>query len=87
MTRSGANPRWSPFPDWARSAVVVATDAERESISSQAELIKAELNVKELEFVTDQSDLVTYTVKPNYRALGPRFGKGMPQVAAAVSTM
>ena len=68
-------------------AVVVATDAERESISSQAELIKAELNVKELEFVTDQSDLVTYTVKPNYRALGPRFGKGMPQVAAAVAAL
>ena len=66
-------------------AVVVATDAEREAILSQAELIKAELNVKEIEFVTDQSDLVSYSVKPNYRALGPRFGKDMPQVAAAMA--
>ena len=65
-------------------AVVVASDAEREAIVSQAELIKAELNVKELEFVTDTSDLVSYTVKPNYRALGPRFGKDMPLVAAAM---
>jgi isoleucyl-tRNA synthetase len=65
-------------------AVVVASDAERESIVSQSELIKAELNVKELEFVTDTSDLVSYTVKPNYRALGPRFGKDMPLVAAAM---
>ncbi len=66
-------------------AVVVATDAEREAIASQAELIKSELNVKELEFVTDQSDLVSYSVKPNYRTLGPRFGKSMPQLAAAVA--
>ncbi|HRV60162.1 MAG TPA: DUF5915 domain-containing protein, partial [Solirubrobacterales bacterium] len=66
-------------------AVVVATDAEREAISSQAELIKSELNVKELEFVTDQSDLVSYLVKPNFRTLGPRFGKAMPQVSAAVA--
>lgn len=68
-------------------AVVVATDAEREAISSQAELIKSELNVKELEFVTDQSDLVSYLVKPNFRTLGPRFGKSMPQVAAAVAAL
>ena len=68
-------------------AVVVATDSEREAISSQVELIKAELNVKEIEFVTDQSDLVSYTVKPNYRTLGPSFGKNMPQVAAAVAAL
>ncbi len=68
-------------------AVVVATDAEREAISSQAELIKSELNVKELEFVTDQSDLVSYLIKPNFRTLGPRFGKSMPQVAAAVAAL
>ena len=68
-------------------AVVVATDAEREAISSQSELIKSELNVKELEFVTDQSDLVSYLIKPNFRTLGPRFGKSMPQVAAAVAAL
>jgi len=66
-------------------AVVVATDAERAAIETQSELIKSELNVKELEFVTDQSDLVSYLVKPNFRTLGPRFGKSMPQVAAAVA--
>ena len=65
-------------------AVVVATDAEREAIATQTELIKAELNVREIEFVTDQSELVSYRVKPNYRSLGPRFGKAMPTVASAV---
>jgi isoleucyl-tRNA synthetase len=70
-----------------RRAVIVANDAEREAISSRAELVKAELNVKELDFVTEEADLVSYAVKPNYRSLGPRFGKRMPQVAAAVEAL
>jgi len=70
-----------------RRAVIVANDAEREAISARAELVKAELNVKELDFVEEESELVSYAVKPNYRSLGPRFGKRMPQVAAAVAAL
>jgi isoleucyl-tRNA synthetase len=70
-----------------RRAVIVANDAEREAISARAELVKAELNVKELDFVSEEADLVSYAVKPNYRSLGPRFGKRMPQVAAAVEAL
>jgi isoleucyl-tRNA synthetase len=46
-----------------------------------------ELNVKELRFVSEAGELGSYEVKPNYRALGPRFGKQMPQVAAAVAAL
>ena len=70
-----------------RRAVIVANDAEREAISARAELVTAELNVKQLDFVSDESELVSYAVKPNYRSLGPRFGKRMPQVAAAVEAL
>jgi isoleucyl-tRNA synthetase len=70
-----------------RRAVIVANDAEREAISARADLVKAELNVKALDFVTEESELVSYAVKPNYRALGPRFGKRMPQVAAAIEAL
>jgi isoleucyl-tRNA synthetase len=70
-----------------RRAVIVANDAERAAISAHAELVKAELNVKELDFVEEESELVSYAVKPNYRSLGPRFGKRMPQVAAAVAAL
>ena len=70
-----------------RRAVIVANDAERAAIEARAALVTAELNVKELDFVTDEADLVSYAVKPNYRALGPRFGKRMPQVAAAVEAL
>jgi isoleucyl-tRNA synthetase len=70
-----------------RRAVIVAGGAEREAISARAELIEAELNVKQLEFVAEEGELVSYAVKPNYRTLGPRFGKLMPQVAAAVAAL
>jgi isoleucyl-tRNA synthetase len=70
-----------------RRAVIVANGAERAAISARSDLVKAELNVKELDFVEEESELVSYAVKPNYRALGPRFGKRMPQVAAAVEAL
>jgi isoleucyl-tRNA synthetase len=70
-----------------RRAVIVANEAEREAIEARAELVTAELNVKELDFVSEEGELVSYAVKPNYRALGPRFGKRMPQVAAAVEAL
>ncbi|HEX5984302.1 MAG TPA: isoleucine--tRNA ligase [Solirubrobacterales bacterium] len=70
-----------------RRAVIVANDAERAAIEARADLVTAELNVKELDFVTDESELVSYSAKPNYRSLGPRFGKSMPQVAAAVEAL
>ncbi len=68
-------------------AVIVATDEERAEIERVADLVRAELNVKELEFVSEEAELVSYRVKPNYRALGPRFGKAMPQVAAAIEAL
>ncbi len=70
-----------------RRAVIVANDAEREAIEARADLVTAELNVKELDFVSDEGELVRYSAKPNYRTLGPRFGKRMPQVAAAVAAL
>jgi isoleucyl-tRNA synthetase len=70
-----------------RKAVVVATSEERAAVESMADLVRAELNVKELEFVSDEADVVRYSVKPNYRELGPRFGKSMPAAAAAIEAL
>jgi isoleucyl-tRNA synthetase len=70
-----------------RRAVIVANETERAAIEARAALVTAELNVKELDFVSDESELVSYSAKPNYRALGPRFGKKMPRVAAAVEAL
>src|SRR5215216_836782 len=70
-----------------RAAVVVAAGEERAAIERMRDVVLEELNVKELRFVSEAGELGSYEVKPNYRALGPRFGKQMPQVAAAVAAL
>jgi isoleucyl-tRNA synthetase len=44
-----------------------------------------ELNVKTLRYVSEADELGRWELKPNYRALGPRFGKDMPRVAEAIA--
>ncbi len=68
-----------------RAAVVVASGHEREAIERLGELVREELNVRELRFVSAADELSTVEVKPNYRTLGPRFGAQMPLVAAAIA--
>ena len=68
-------------------AVVVAREAEQEAIEGLEAIVLEELNVKRLRFVEDADELGVWELKPNYRALGPRFGKRMPQVAAAVGAL
>jgi isoleucyl-tRNA synthetase len=70
-----------------RAAVVVAAGDERDAIERMQAIVLDELNVKELRFVSEAGELGSYEVKPNYRSLGPRFGKQMPQVAAAVAAL
>ena len=70
-----------------RAAVVVAADAERAAIERHQDLIRDELNIKEIRFVGEADQLGTVTVKANYRTLGPRFGKAMPQAAAAIAAL
>jgi isoleucyl-tRNA synthetase len=65
-------------------AVVVAAGVERDAIERLSDVIRGELNVKALRMVGAADELGDLELKPNYRALGPRFGRAMPQVAAAV---
>ena len=67
--------------------VVVAAGREREAIERLGEIVREELNVKVLRFVDEADELGSYTLKPNYRTLGPRFGKAMPQVAEAIAAL
>jgi isoleucyl-tRNA synthetase len=67
------------------AAVVVATGRERDAIERLADIVREELNVRELRFVAQADELGQIEIKPNYRTLGPRFGKNMPMVAAAIA--
>jgi isoleucyl-tRNA synthetase len=68
-------------------AVVVAAGRERDAIERLADVVREELNVKQLRFVAEAGELGSYTLKPNYRTLGPRFGKSMPRVADAIRSL
>jgi isoleucyl-tRNA synthetase len=68
-------------------AVVVAAGRERASIERFAELLLEDLNVKAVRFVSEAEELGRFELKPNYRVLGPRFGKRMPAVADAVAAL
>ncbi|MEA2567351.1 MAG: isoleucyl-tRNA synthetase [Actinomycetota bacterium] len=68
-------------------ALAVVPAAERADVAALARLVADELNVKELELVESLEQLVHYSVKPNFRALGPRFGPRMPKIAAALAAL
>ncbi|HEX8855127.1 MAG TPA: isoleucine--tRNA ligase [Thermoleophilaceae bacterium] len=70
-----------------REAVVVAAGREREAISRFEQLVRDELNVKLVRYASEADELGSWELKPNYRALGPRFGKRMPQLADAVAAL
>lgn len=50
-----------------------------------APLILSEVNVKEIEYLTDSSDILVKQIKPNFKTLGPRYGKLMKQIAEKIS--
>jgi isoleucyl-tRNA synthetase len=70
-----------------RAAVVVAAGRERAAIERFEALIREELNVRGLRVVSAADELSEVEIKPNYRTLGPRFGKDMPLVASAVAAL
>ncbi|WP_461533828.1 isoleucine--tRNA ligase [Sinomicrobium sp.] len=56
----------------------------KEEIVAVADLIKSEVNVKEVELLDDASGVLVKQIKPNFKKLGPRFGKDMKLVSNAV---
>ncbi len=70
-----------------REAVVVAAGRERAAIERFEPVVLEELNVKRVRYVSEADELGSFELKPNYRALGPRFGKHMPQLVAAIAAL
>ncbi|MCB0455342.1 MAG: class I tRNA ligase family protein, partial [Aequorivita sp.] len=65
--------------------IPVLEDAEKEEILAVSDLIKSEVNVKEIELIDEGSGLLVKQIKPDFKTLGPRFGKDMKTVATAIS--
>jgi isoleucyl-tRNA synthetase len=64
--------------------IPVDSKEQKEEILAVSDLIKHEVNIKEIELLEDASDILTKQIKPNFKTLGPRFGKDMKAIANAV---
>ena len=64
--------------------IPIANATERAEIEAVANLIKHEVNMKEIELLEDASGILVKQIKPNFKTLGPKFGKDMKAIATAV---
>ncbi|WP_170265124.1 isoleucine--tRNA ligase [Salibacter halophilus] len=65
--------------------VPVLNDTFERQLSDVANLIKTETNIKEIEFLNDTKGVLVKQIKPDFKALGPKYGKLMKGIAAAVN--
>jgi len=65
--------------------IPVSNFDDKEKLEAVENIILPEVNVKELEIITDEKDsLIVKRIKPNFKLLGPRFGKEMKQVTQLI---
>ncbi|RZV68784.1 MAG: isoleucine--tRNA ligase [Flavobacteriaceae bacterium] len=67
--------------------IPVNSKQEKEEILAVSELIIHEVNVKEIELMEDASDIIVKRIKPNFKVLGPRFGKDMKLISAEIQKL
>ena len=65
--------------------IPVRNAQEREAIELVADLIQSEINVKSIELLDDASNILVKEIKPNFKALGPRFGKNMKAAVEVIN--
>ena len=69
----------------AKIIVPVLNSHFKEQFEAVKNIVLAEVNVKEVEFLTDTSGIIKKKIKPNFKTLGPKFGKQMKQIAACIN--
>ena len=69
-----------------RIMIPVLSENEKNEILGVADLIKREVNVKEIELIDDASGILVKKIKPNFKNLGPRFGKDMKLIANEIQS-
>ena len=62
------------------------SDAEKETVNRLSELVHDELNVKAVVFTENMDAFAQVTLKPNFKVLGPKYGKGVQAIAKALAT-
>jgi isoleucyl-tRNA synthetase len=70
-----------------RVMIPILDEKQRVEIEAISDLIKAEVNVKEIELLDDASGVLVKQIKPNFKALGPRFGKDMGLISKEIQAL
>ncbi len=71
----------------AKIMVPVPDKNFRGKFEAVKDLILAEVNVREVEYIDDTASILVKKIKPNFKALGPRYGKLMKDISAAVAAL
>ncbi len=67
--------------------IPVLDNSFQEKVEAVKDLILAEINVKDIEFLTDTGGILIKRIKPNFKSLGPRFGKLMKTITTEIQKM
>jgi isoleucyl-tRNA synthetase len=67
--------------------IPVLSEKIRQQIEHVAPIIMNEVNVKSVEFVSDDSGILKKKIKPNFKALGPKYGKNMKSIGESIIAM
>ncbi|TLU86153.1 MAG: isoleucine--tRNA ligase [Chlorobium sp.] len=70
-----------------RILLAIEDAAAREEYSLVADIILEEVNVQKIEYIEEEGSVISKKVKPNFKALGPRFGKDMKMLAESIRCM
>ena len=65
--------------------IPVDNQQQKEEILAVSDLIKHEVNIKEIQLLEEASDILVKQIKPNFKTLGPRFGRDMKAIANAIT--
>lgn len=68
-----------------RIMIPVLNEQFKADVQQIANLIKSEVNVKAIEFIDDTSDILIKSIKPNFKVLGPKYGKNVRFVVQAIN--
>jgi isoleucyl-tRNA synthetase len=67
--------------------IPILNEHNKSQLQAVENLILSEVNVKEIEYLTETAGILVKKIKPNFKTLGPRFGKLMKPIAAAISAL
>ncbi len=70
-----------------RKIMVVVDGEKRSALEEMKEVILEEVNIKELIVLEDDSDIVNKSAKPNFKSIGPKFGKNVNKVAGKIKEL